>query len=270
LQNTTTDISVKQLGHLKKCIWCNKTSSQVSFDKKAHVVPQSLGGQEICDNVCDDCNKYFGNKNSQGPSIEEAIKETFHISRLRFLYATGDIGKNKALTKPNSLFFNVDLSKPKVSLKTTYKLKPLFEERFCRSIKRGLFKMFLEETERLFKTGHDDKYDFIREFARYDLGDYPVLYFNRRHGIILQENDYPKSPKLYLDPDARQKFLMSDYGFYEFEFMAHVFAIPTTKAWNLSFDIYKRETEKLKKDLFTGFKIIERLHDIDITLRILN
>src|SRR5690349_7596683 len=70
----------------RRCIWCGLSDGEVPFRKRAHSIPQGLGGQDICENVCDHCNEYFGNKKSAGVSIEEAIKETFHISRLRFLY----------------------------------------------------------------------------------------------------------------------------------------------------------------------------------------
>lgn len=233
-------------------------------------MPQGLGGDLICNNVCDDCNKFFGQKTKRGPAIEEAIKETFHVSRLRFLAAQNEIGRNKALVKADTLFFKIDLAKHKVSLKTAYKLKPHFQEGLCRLLKRGLYKMFLEENERVNGDSNASKYDFIREFARYDLGEYPVIYFHRKHGIVLQELGYAKSPKLYLKPEERSKYLICDYGIHEFEFFGHVFGIPISRNWNLTYDLYRKETEKAKRDLFTGFKIIENLNDIDLTLRILN
>lgn len=255
---------------MKHCIWCNRTSDNTSFQKKAHVVPQTLGGAAICDNVCDECNAYFGKKTSSAPAIEEVIKETFHISRLRFLVVQNEIGKNKAVTKPDSLFFKIDLKKHKVTLKPAYRVKPYFQEKLCRLIKRGLIKMFLEESERQFKNGNEERYNFIREFARYDLGDYPVLYFQRKYGVILQELGYAKSPRLYLRPEERNKYLLCDHGFHEFEFLGHVFAVPTSRSWDLTFHTYKKETEAIKKNLFTGFKVIENFNDINLTLRILN
>lgn len=253
----------------KRCIWCGLPDGEVPFRKRAHSIPQGLGGKDICENVCDFCNEYFGNKKSEGVSIEEAIKETFHISRLRFLYAMGEIGKNKTIQKPDSRFFKFDLSRPSVSVKLIYQLRPGWQSTICRLVKRGLYKMFLEESERQFGNGLDSRFDFIREFARRDIGDYPVYYFTRRHPIILQEVDYPKAPKLYLD-NQRLKYLISAHGFQEFEFMSHAFAIVTTRIWEPSVSVWAKETEKSKRDLFTGYKNISRLNDIDLALSILN
>lgn len=242
----------------------------MTFDKKAHVIPQALGGTYTCDNVCDDCNKFFGSKSNKGPAIEEALKETFHISRLRFLIVENEIGRNKAISKPDSLYFKFDFVNHKVSLKFSYKLKPHFQEKLGRLLKRGLYKMFLEESERQFNNGHEKGFDFIREFARYDLGDFPVYYFQRKYGVILQEKGYAKSPKLYLNADERHKFIFCGLGFFEFEFMGHIFAIATSKTWYLTKDSYLKETEKRKKDLFVGFTEVNNFNDIDLTLKILN
>jgi hypothetical protein len=258
------------MDYMKRCIWCNRTSEKISFNKKAHVIPQALGGIEICDNVCDDCNKFFGSKTPEGPAIEEALKETFHISRVRFLAVDGEIGRNKAITKPDSLYFKVDLAHHKVSLKLAYKIKPHFQDKLGRLLKRGLYKMFLEETEREFKNGHDSRFDFIREFARYDLSDYPVYYFQRKHGIVLLEKGYGKHPKLYFKDDEMHKFMLRDLGFFEFDFMGHVFALATSRTWQLTFDLYLKETKKLKTELFTGFTEVKNFNDIDLTFKLLN
>lgn len=130
--------------------------------------------------------------------------------------------------------------------------------------------MFLEESERQFQNGHDSKFDFIREYARYGFGDFPVFYYQRKYGIIFQSIDYVKSPKLFMKPEERQKYLISDYGFWEFEFMSHVFGIPIVRNWQIGFDVYIKESEKLKSELFTGYKVISQLNDIDLSLSILN
>ena len=45
-----------------KCLWCLNEEPKVTFEKKAHTIPKSLGGQNYNINVCDECNSYFGNK----------------------------------------------------------------------------------------------------------------------------------------------------------------------------------------------------------------
>jgi len=45
-----------------KCIFCLSENS--SFSKEEHIIPESLGGEEILPKgfVCDRCNQYFGTK----------------------------------------------------------------------------------------------------------------------------------------------------------------------------------------------------------------
>lgn len=57
------------LDKMKKCIWCNKTEVETKFDKLAHTIPKSLGGQKICENVCDICNSFFGSHFNTYPSV---------------------------------------------------------------------------------------------------------------------------------------------------------------------------------------------------------
>lgn len=46
---------------IKKCIFCHKTSHEVTFEKKPHVIPYLLGNQFLLHHEeCDECNKFFG------------------------------------------------------------------------------------------------------------------------------------------------------------------------------------------------------------------
>jgi hypothetical protein len=255
---------------VKKCIWCSKTEDKVEFKKLAHTIPQTLGGKKTCPNVCDECNLYFGSYNNKLPPIETVIKETFNISRARFLQTDNEIGKNKALPKFSSIYFNVDFIKNKLALKASYKYNAHFQEKISRQLKKGLYKIFLEETERQRQDGHIDKYDFIREFSRYDLGDYPVFYFERNHGIILMTKDWAKTPELFLQDDLKFKYLINEPCFFEFELLGHVFGIATSRHWEIAFDNYIKKTKEAKKDQFKSFKIVKNFNDIDLTLSILN
>jgi hypothetical protein len=254
---------------IKKCIWCSRELPVVSFNKQAHIVPRALGGKLLCPTVCDECNAAFGKKNSSGPSVEEAIKETFFISRLAFLAIQNQVGKNKAVVKTETLYFKIDLPKRKLILKTAYKLKRNFQEHLCRQVKRGLYKMFLEETERLYGTAMNDRYNFMRQFARYDFGDYPVLYFERQYGVILQGLEDARAPRLYLETEMRFKYLVCDHGFHEFEFLGHVFGLPVSNSWSLTIDKYLHETEHKKLGLFKGYKLLRKYDDIDFALKVM-
>jgi hypothetical protein len=114
---------------LKHCIWCRKTEEESPFKRLAHTIPQALGGKDTCINVCDTCNHYFGIHFQGSPSIETIIKETFNISRVRLLDTDRNIGKNKAIAKFSSIYFDVDLKNHKIELKLSYRLRKSFQEK---------------------------------------------------------------------------------------------------------------------------------------------
>lgn len=255
---------------MKKCIWCKQTEEETTFETVAHTVPQSLGGNNICENVCDPCNHYFGTYQNQQPPIDNVIKETFNVSRARFLSSTKEIGKNKALPRFKSTYFNVNFERGEISPKGAYKLKKDFQRTLARQLKKGLYKMFLEEQERQNNSGHDSKFEFIREFARFDQGDYPLLYFERKYGMIVMIPEWAKSPPFIINSEYKMKYLMSNDHFFEFEFLGHVFAIPISTEWKDHFEAYIEETRPLKQEIFKTAVFVQHFNDVDFTLRILN
>lgn len=255
---------------MKKCVWCSRTEDKTTFKKLAHTIPQSLGGKKICENVCDDCNLYFGSYNNQLPPIETVIKETFNISRARFLESQNQIGKNKAMPKFSSIYFNVDLKKQKIEIKPSYRYHKNFQEKISRQLKKGIYKIFLEETERQKQNGHESKFDFVREFCRYDLGDYPVFYFERQYGIIVMADAWAKTPELFMDEEKQFKYLVNEPSFFEFELFGHVFGIATSRQWELAGDNYIRKSCEAKKEFFKSWKLIKNFSDVDLVLSVLN
>lgn len=255
---------------MRHCIWCRKTEKEATFNKVAHTIPKALGGQDICENVCDVCNEFFG-KHFQGtPSVEAIIKETFNISRVRMLNRKNDFGKNKAMTKFSSLYFKVDLNKDKIELKPSYRYQKGFQEKVGRQIKKGLYKIFLEEVERQKSDGHNSQYDFIREFARYDLGDYPVFYFERLHGVIAMAKNWTIRPQFFLDPEYQFQYLVREPSFFEFEFLGHVFGIATSRQWEFAIDNYMKRTVAAKQNLFRRWRLVNSFNDIDLALAVLD
>jgi hypothetical protein len=257
---------------MKKCIWCSRSEVKTSFNNLAHTVPKTLGGKNICKNVCDDCNSYFGCFHNTLPPIETVLKETFNISRARFLDAKNEIGKNKTLPRFSSIYFKVDFVKRKIELNNKYKFHSAFQEKICLQLKRGIYKMYLEELERQKGLAHDSKYDFIREFSRYNFNlveDYPLIYFRRRHPMILMTDEWTQSPEVIID-DNRFSYLINESSFFEFEFLGHVFGIATSKYWRLSFDNYIHNSMIAKNRFFKDYIFVEKFNDIDLTLSILN
>jgi hypothetical protein len=255
---------------MKQCIWCRKNEDEAAFNRIAHTVPQSLGGRYICRNVCDECNFYFGTHQNGSPSIEAIIKETFNITRARLLNSTNDIGKNKALPRFKSTYFDVNFKTRTVNLKGSYNLNPDFQQKICRLLKRGLYKIFLEETERQKGNALNPQYDFIREFARYDKGDSPIIYFVRIHDLIATITEWVKHPEFILDEKYKMKYLVNDPSFHEFEFLGHALSVATTRDWRLYFESYIMKSLEAKIQFFKGLKFVENFNDIDLALRILN
>ena len=225
--------------------------------------------KKTCKNVCDTCNHYFGNYQNKIPSIETVIKETFNLSRLR-LIDKNQIGKNKALPKFSSIYFNVNSAHTKLTLKAAYKFHPHFQETLALQLKKGLYKIYLEETERQNLNGHQNEYDFIREFCRLNVGNYPLFYFERMHGVLLISKSWIETPELFMYENRKSNYLVNEPGFFEFELFGHVFGIATSRNWKITFDNYMEKSTEAKKTLFKSVRIISKLNEIDLALNIMN
>ena len=251
---------------MKKCLWCLNAENKVTFLKKAHTIPKSLGGQNFNKNVCDECNEYFGNKQDKNYSIEEALKEAFNITRKRMLLSSKP---KKQVGKFKSRFFDIKEKKGKYKLefKTSFRFNSEFQKSLCRSFKRGLYKLYFEELNRQKGIGFETEFDLIRQFARYDENDLPIFYFQRSVGIIMMLDKEAETPTLFFE---RMKYLYSDEYFEEIEFLGHVFGFPK-KEFNLeNFENYYTKSTEIKKGFFVGITKIEKFTNIDITFNIMN
>ncbi len=248
----------------RKCIWCLMEEPKVSFIKKAHTIPKSLGGRNLNKNICDKCNEFFGNRNysTKTISIEEALKEAFTITRGRLI---NEENTTRKIGHFRSKFFKLKLKNGKYNLdiKTSFKFSKHFQENLCRQFKRGLYKMFFEEYNRQKGFGFENKFSIVREFARYDLGDLPVFYFKRKFGALFLLANEVETPKLVFD---RMSYLYSNDKFVEIEFLGHVFGFPIRNFTILDFDDYIKNSLKIKTNYFKNVVKIERLTDIDLTM----
>lgn len=252
----------------KKCLWCLKNEPEVTFEKKAHSIPKSLGGQNYNPNVCDNCNNHFGDRkcNNGKYSIEEALKEAFVISRTRLL--NGEITKRK-IGRFKSKFFDVKEKKGRLSLsiKPSFRFTPGFQKELCNSFKRGLYKMYFEELNRQKNIGFENEYNIIRNYGINNIGELPVFYYTRIFGIMMLLSREAETPILFFD---RMKYLYSNDKFAEIEFLGHVFGFPISNFNKSELLSYVSESMKIKKDFFTGAIILDKLTDIDLALNILN
>lgn len=249
------------------CIWCQRSNPVVTFNKIAHTIPKSLKGP-IGKDICDDCNEYFGTRRSGNIPIDLSLKEVFNVSRAMFLERFNQVGKNKGLArKPSSVYFRINFEKRKIDINPSFKYRLSFQKEFAVQFRRGLYKIFLEESHRLLSNGHNQQYDFIRQFARYGLGNYPVYYFKRKHGIIMTTKELIISPELYFGEDQIET--MKRYGFYEVEILGHRFSIPITSRFDIMVDLYRNHLNEKASKLYDSLIEINRIQDIDITLKIL-
>ncbi len=258
---------MNEIYEMKTCIWCNKNEETVTFNKKAHIVPQSMGGTEICANVCDKCNHFFGANHKGIPPIELVFKEAFNITRARLL-GKNNVGKNKALSRFKSIYFNVDFEKNKIEVKPSFKLQYGFQSMLCRQFKRGMYKVFLEENERINGDSIDDKFDFIREFARFNIGDLPVIYFPSNVPFLLTAKDEPQTPNFSFQ--KKFEFQNTENGFFEIYYLGHVFSFPIIRNYDLVFENYIGESIRQKQKFYKKPIILKYLTEIDLTLSFIN
>jgi len=251
---------------MRTCIWCNKDESTVSFQKKAHTFPQSLGGDSICENVCDLCNHYFGSPQSQSPAIEVILKEILNISKYLLLNQVNEIPKNK---RYKSVYFNLNWKRKTINLKPRYSLRKGYQEKLGRLFRKGLYKVFLEERERQRKDAKESRFDFIREFARFDLSDYPIYYLKPKFSAIFFSLIDVNKPMIRFTEHSDK--VDRDFKVFDYMIIGHTFCIPTSRYFvGLYLDYYKKHLIETDNPFGTEIIPIKYIEDIDFTFRFIN
>lgn len=91
---------------MKQCIICKEWKNESEFNKE-HIIPESIGGSLIIDNVCKECNNKLGN------TTDNILTENFLIK--------GELVRRKIKNKNNKeqvLFSKLtNISNPKIKLK---------------------------------------------------------------------------------------------------------------------------------------------------------
>jgi len=251
---------------MRTCIWCNKDELAVPFLEKAHTFPQSLGGDNICNNVCDYCNHYFGSPQSQSPAIEVVLKEMLNISKYLILNHMQAIPKNK---RYKSEYFNLNWERKTILLKPRYSIRRGYQEKLGRLFRKGLYKVFLEERERQRNDAKDARFDFIREFARYDLGDYPIYYFNPKIRALLISSIDTNKPMIRFTEHSDQ--MDKDFRVFDYIIMGHSFCIPTSRYFvNIYLNNYKKYLIDTDNAFGTEIIPIKYVENIDYTFKFLD
>lgn len=143
--------------HDGKCIWCGREEPAVTFESKPHILPKALGGDEICVDVCDECNHYFGTAEKYLPNIDLVVREILEAYRL---FGTNYYENRK--TPKKFTFFHYDLKSGKIKLKNTFRSGTITFQ-----FKRGLYELFLQKYHNVTHNGNDSCWDWVRQYARY-------------------------------------------------------------------------------------------------------
>lgn len=199
-------------GYVKsgKCIWCGKSSQEVSFTTEPHIIPHSLGGSEIGVDICDECNHYFGTAQRGVPTIDLAFKEVFNAFRT--------FGRNldvNTYKHYSSVFFQYWHSKHRIRIKSNFNSRAI-----TRQFKRGLYEVFLQKYHSVAGNGNHPMFDMVRRYARYGEGNPHVFYaFNN----IIFVTDKDEKTLFHMTDTAIEEMMKS--GLYRFWFFGHVFLL---------------------------------------------
>lgn len=253
---------------VKKCVWCGQLDEVTSFDKEAHTIPKSLGGKNICSEVCDSCNSYFGNRNGYDYPIEIALKEMFNPTRFLLNLSFGQFGKGKDLHRFKSEIFDINFQQQSISFKKKFNLDKDSQYKFVRLFKRGLYKVFIEEIQRQLNRGNDILFNEIKNFSRYDIGDFPVFYWTLKRGAIYSSVEDISNPSFHFG--KLQLRMINEIGYYEFMLFGHFFGIPLLSSSHSMFEEYVNRALIYKKNLFANVISIQKVSDIDIFLNRVN
>ncbi|MCE4566029.1 hypothetical protein INQ51_17045 [Maribellus sp. CM-23] len=249
-----------------RCIWCLKQKPDVTFFNKPHTISKKLGSNVIGFDICDSCNTYFGSVEKSSPyqmSVETAFKEILNVSKYIIQTISKKPDKNKPILR--SMYFEYYRSKGLLRIKNRFKLQRYFIKNFTRQFKRGIYEIFLQEFHRQIGEGHLDKFDRVRNFTRFDIGDIP-LYYADNNGVYLLPDDIDQ-PLVPFTPQSKSE--INDYGFYQMWLYGHLFYIEVTPKAEFSRQIYLRNEERKivgSGFIYNGINELNFITDLDFTL----
>lgn len=195
----------KNYTYTGKCIWCGKRYPEVTFNTAPHIIPKAVGGKEIGLDICDDCNHYFGTHSRDFYSTNVVIKEMYLASSA---FHIKGVAKKKRFS---SAFFHFNTDNYRVKEKIHIKMSVLTS-----SFKRALYEMFLQKYHAVFHDGNTAKFNYIRKYARYNVGN-PKVYYVFNH-IVLRERE-----PFYVNMPFTESLLkdLYEFGYYSFWFAGH-------------------------------------------------
>lgn len=231
-----------------KCIWCGRSVPEVTFYSEPHILPHSLGGDEIGVDVCDDCNHYFGRATRSVPSVNLAFKEIFGAFK-----TFGNNLDEHTYEKFSSVFFHYRHSQRKIIIKNSFNSKAI-----TRQFKRGLYEVFFQKYHAVTGNGNHPMFDFVRKFARYGIGE-PHVYYAFNHVIFTTTSD--EKVGLHMSDKILEEMMQS--GMYFFWLFGHMFFIEVLPlAFNVNGRKYLQEQANQWLIPATGEERIYEFNDV--------
>lgn len=129
-----------------------------------------------------------------------------------------------------------------------------------------MYEVFLQEYHRETKNGLDSKFDNLRNFVRYDTGNFPV-YFLENNGVYLLPED---SDGLFFKFKDNVKKEIDDFGFYRMMILGNIFYLEVTPNAEFSRQIFlEKDSKYLIGSGFIFRKLLELkdITDFDFSLR---
>lgn len=125
--------------------------------------------------------------------------------------------------------------------------------------------MFLQEYHKITGNGLDNRFNQIRKFARYNIGDIPLYYLVNNGIILVEDTSHPKFPF-----SESQFHDINTYGFYTFFLCGQWFFLEVTPRAELSREVFLSKQYKQFKvggAVYSDLIEIIRITDIDFSLR---
>jgi len=163
-----------------------------------------------------------------------------------------------------SEYFNYNPKVQTIKTKTRYNLRRGFQEKLGRLFCRGLYKVFLEERENQRHDALDERFDFVREFSRYNLNEEKVYIFKPKFGVVYLSTEDTLHPLLRFTDVSDELDL--DFRAFEYHIMGHYFCIPTSRLFeNTCLSLYKKRLKDIDHPFGLEILPIRYATDIDIT-----
>lgn len=189
--------------------------------------------------------------------MEIAFKEVLNISKSILQLNTPSTSQQKFRFK--SEYFKLDKKSNFIKPLFKYSTLKSFQDNFMKQFARGVYKVFLEERQESRGDSLGSEFNFIREFARFGIGQLPVFYCRPDIPAIAVSEDV-KNPVICFTEYS--DYTMSNFGFYSYDFMTHTLVLPTISNYQICFDAFVQHIKTRK--IYSSLRQIRSVSDIDL------